>query len=155
MAQVTNEDLVGTWSLVTWDITYADKRPITYPWGADAHGMLIYAADHHVMVVVCSAGRPRLSTESVREAPVEQKVAAFETYFSYAGTWELRGDDICHRVSYALNPNFIGTDQIRSIALDGDRLTLAATDTSKSVARHHRLVWRRDAGHGGLRLLGL
>jgi hypothetical protein len=155
MAQITDRDLVGTWSLVTWDITYDDERPITYPWGADAQGMLIYAADHHVMVVVCSAGRPRLSTESVREAPVEQKVGAFETYFSYAGTWELRDGEVCHRISYALNPNVVGTDQIRQLALEGDKLTLSVTDRAKSVARHHRLLWRRDSGQGGLRFLGI
>jgi hypothetical protein len=154
MAEVTVEHLLGTWSLVTWDITYDDQRPVTYPWGADAQGMLIYAADHHMMAVVCSAGRPRLSTESVRKAPIEQKVAAFETYFSYAGSWELRKDEIVHRISYALNPNFIGTDQVRKLTLDGDRLTLSVSDDTKGVGRHHRLLWRRDSSHTWLRIPG-
>lgn len=150
--QVVAEDLIGAWSLVTWDIQYGDQRPVTYPYGADAQGMLVYSADRHLSVVICSAGRPRLSTESVRKAPVEQKLAAFETYFSYAGQWELRENTIVHRLSYALNPNFIGTDQVRALALDGDRLTLSTTDTVKDVERLHRLVWKRRGPPG--RFLG-
>ena len=120
MTGITDQDLVGTWSLVTWEITYADHRPITYPWGADAQGMLVYAADHHVMVVVCSAARPRLTTESVREAPAEQKVGAFETYFSYAGTWELRGD-VGDRPEHIEGLNQLyGDGQVRWRALAGD-----------------------------------
>ena len=144
MAQVTAGDLLGAWSLVTWDIQYDDKRPVTYPYGADAQGLLLYSADGHMSVVISSARRPRLSTASVRKAPIEQKIDAFETYFSYAGRWELREDAIVHRLSYALNPNFIGTDQVRQLQLNGDRLTLSTTDEVKGVGRLHRLVWRRE-----------
>lgn len=140
---IAAEDLLGTWSLVTWDIQYSDQRPVTYPYGADAQGMLVYAPDQHLSVVICSAGRPRLATESVRKAPVEQKVGAFETYFSYAGSWELRDDAVVHRLAFALNPNFIGTDQVRQLLLEGDRLTLSTTDDVKGVERRHRLVWKR------------
>jgi len=149
---IAAEDLLGTWSLVTWDIQYSDQRPVTYPYGADAQGMLIYAPDQHLSVVICSAGRPRLTTESVRKAPVEQKVGAFETYFSYAGRWELRDDAIVHRLSYALNPNFIGTDQVRQLLLEGDRLTLSTTDEVKGVSRLHRLVWKRTGTPSRIRL---
>ena len=141
---IAAEDLLGTWSLVTWDIQYSDQRPVTYPYGADAQGMLIYAPDQHMTVVICSAARPRLTTESVRKAPVEEKVGAFETYFSYAGRWELRDDAVVHRLSFALNPNFIGTDQVRQLQLEGERLTLSTSDEVKNVNRLHRLVWKRS-----------
>ncbi len=144
MGQVTAEDLLGAWSLVTWDIQYDDKRPVTYPYGADAQGLLIYSADGQMSVVISSARRPRLATESVRRAPVEQKLNAFETYFSYAGRWELREDAIVHRLAFALNPNFIGTDQVRQLQLAGPRLTLSTSDEVKGVGRLHRLVWRRE-----------
>ena len=144
MEQVAAENLLGAWSLVTWDIQYDDKRPVTYPYGADAQGLLIYSADGFMSVVISSARRPRLSTESVRKAPVEQKIDAFETYFSYAGRWELHADSVVHRLLFALNPNFIGTDQVRQLDLAGGRLTLSTTDEVKGVGRLHRLVWRRE-----------
>ena len=51
-----------------------------------------------------------------------------------------------HHVSHALNPNFVGSDQIRNMdfAADGT-LTLSASDPvpGSTTLRHHRLIWRR------------
>jgi hypothetical protein len=51
-------------------------------------------------------------------------------------------------VTHALNPNFVGTTQIRNMDFASDgTLTLSASDTvpGTTVARHHRLIWRRPA----------
>ena len=38
----------------------------------------------------------------------------------------------------------VGTEQVRHVDLDGDRLTLSVTETLEGGgSRHHRLVWRR------------
>jgi len=49
-------------------------------------------------------------------------------------------------VTHALNPNFVGTQQVRNMEFTGDgQLTLSASDTvpGTGVARHHRLIWSR------------
>ena len=102
---------------------------------------------------IARAGRHALSSESVRSAPEAERLAAFESYFHYAGPYELRrgpdlptGLQVVHRVTMALNPNFVGTTQVRDVAFDAaGLLTLSASDTvpGRAVARHHRLVWRR------------
>jgi hypothetical protein len=54
---------------------------------------------------------------------------------------------VVHSVTHALNPNFVGSQQVRNVAFSEDgRLTLSASDTvpGTSVARHHRLVWQRS-----------
>jgi Lipocalin-like domain len=57
-------------------------------------------------------GRPRLSSESVRSAPLPT------------------GQQVVHHVVMALNPNFVGTDPVRNVAFDAQGLlTLSATDT--------------------------
>ena len=51
-----------------------------------------------------------------------------------------------HTVSASLNPNFIGTQQVRRMTFGPDRtLTLSATDLlpGTSVERLHELTWQR------------
>ncbi len=142
--------LHGTWRLVRWEIAYDDGRPATLPFGPDATGLIQYTHDGGMSACIARAGRPRLSSDSVRSAPVAEQTAAFESYFQYAGTFEVRlhegREQVVHHVSHALNPNFVGTDQVRNMdfAADGT-LTLSATDQvpGGQALRHHRLIWRR------------
>jgi hypothetical protein len=94
--------------------------------------------------------RPRLSGDSMRKLPAAEAVAAFESYFSYGGRYTLRTRDgqpqVVHQVTMSLNPNFVGSEQVRDMHFDAEgRLTLSASDTlpGSSVARHHRLCWER------------
>lgn len=147
--------LVGSWHLVRWEIVYDDLRPPTLPYGPDAVGLIVYAADGFMSACIARAGRARLSSDSVRTAPQAERLAAFESYFHYAGRYTLQRDaalptgmQVVHRVSMALNPNFVGTEQVRDVAFDASgTLTLSASDTvpGSTVVRHHRLRWSRSA----------
>lgn len=142
--------LQGAWSLVRWEITYDDGRATTYPFGQDATGLIVYSHDGTMSACIARAGRTPLSSASVRSAPEGERLAAFESYFQYAGPYAVRMQEgqpqVVHRVTHALNPNFVGTDQVRHMhfAADGT-LTLSASDPvpGTSVMRHHRLIWRR------------
>ncbi|MCA9221797.1 MAG: lipocalin-like domain-containing protein, partial [Planctomycetales bacterium] len=48
-------------------------------------------------------------------------------------------------VTAALNPNMIGTDQVRHVELSGPNLVLSATEqlAAGRGSRFHRLAWRR------------
>ena len=101
---------------------------------------------------IARAGRPRLSSDSVRSAPESERLAAFESYFQYAGPYEIRRQgatrQVVHSVQQSLNPNFVGTQQIRNMDFGADgSLTLSASDLmpGTTVVRHHRLVWTRKA----------
>jgi hypothetical protein len=136
-------------------IAYGDGRPDTLPFGDAATGLIVYGPDGFMSAAIARAGRRPLSTESVRSAPEAERLAAFESYFHYAGPYELRrgpalptGLQVHHHVTMALNPNFVGTTQVRDVAFDAEgRLTLSASDAvpGSAVARHHRLLWRRAA----------
>ena len=142
--------LLGTWHLVRWEITYGDGRKPTLPFGAQATGLIQYTNDGFMNACIARGGRPRLSSDSVRSAPEPERLAAFESYFQYAGPYEIRGEpgkqQVVHIVTHSLNPNFVGTQQVRNMEFAGnDNLTLSASDTlaGTSVARHHRLIWSR------------
>jgi hypothetical protein len=140
----TIQDLLGSWHLDAWRTDYSDGRAPTFPYGADAVGTLLYTPDGRMNASIGRSDRPRLSHANTRLAPDAEKIAAFESYFNYAGTFEIRGDSVVHHVELSLNPNFIGTEQLRRIELEGGRLTLSASETDKNgLVRTHRLIWRR------------
>ena len=142
--------LLGTWHLVRWEIRYGDGRAPSLPFGAQATGLITYSSDGSMQACIARAQRPRLSSDSVRSAPQSERLAAFESYFQYAGAYALRGEagaqQVVHTVTHALNPNFVGTQQVRNMQFaDNGQLTLSASDLlpGSSVARHHELVWER------------
>ncbi|MDE2396196.1 MAG: lipocalin-like domain-containing protein [Burkholderiales bacterium] len=143
--------LLGSWRLRRWEVGYADGRPASLPYGADALGLLVYAGDGWMSAAIARAGRNKLASESVRSAPPEQRLAAFEGYFHYAGRYALESGSaglfVVHRVTMSLNPNFVGSEQRRRVEFDAaGRLTLSADDLlpGTQVLRHHRLLWQRD-----------
>ena len=150
MSAVSAQSLHGAWSLVRWEITYDDGRATTYPYGPDASGLIVYTPDGTMSACIARAGRAPMSSASVRSAPESERLAAFESYFQYAGPYEVRVHEgraqVVHHVTHALNPNFVGTDQVRNMDFGADgTLTLSASDLvpGTSVLRHHRLIWRR------------
>jgi site-specific recombinase XerD len=91
-----------------------------------------------------------LSSASVRSAPEAERLAAFESFFQYAGRYEVRQHEgraqVVHHVTHALNPNFVGSEQIRNMEFAAHgTLTLSASDPvpGSTTLRHHRLIWRR------------
>jgi hypothetical protein len=137
--------------LVRWEISYSDNRPVTLPYGDAATGLLQYTGDGWMSACIARGGRDNLSSNSVRQAPQSEQLMAFESYFQYAGRYEVRTltetqQQVAHTVSHSLNPNFVGTQQVRNVDFDtaGD-LTLSASDTMLGtvITRHHRLMWAR------------
>jgi hypothetical protein len=148
----TDNPLLGSWQLVRWDITYSDGRRASLPYGEHATGLIVYTGDGFMSACIAASARAPLSSVSARSAPAAERLAAFESYFQYAGRYELReaagGLQVVHRVSHSLNPNFVGSEQVRTVEFDADGvLTLSASDTvpNSPVARHHRLMWKRAA----------
>ena len=107
--------MVGTWNLVEW--THDGAHPL----GDDAVGRLIYADDGFMSAFLARADG---SSDSL----------------AYSGTWELRGEEVVHRVSLATRGSFVGRDLVRSVSWSGDDLVLT-TPPPVNVLR-----WRRAAG---------
>ena len=133
--------LVGTWQLVRWYITYEDGS-VSEPLGAGAAGQLVYTADGWMSAGLMAAGRPRLARGNPRSAPLEQRAAAFDSFFAYAGRWRVVDRSVEHTVTLSHNPALVGTVQVRRVQLRGRRLTLSAEETLPAGLRVHRLQWR-------------
>ena len=138
-----SSDLVGAWELESWRISFSDDRPDTFPYGTDPRGYLIYSPSGRMSVTVSADGRTRMSDDNIRRAPVEEKAAAFDSFFHYGGRWRLEDDHMVHEVDIALNPNFVGTSQVRDLEWEVGRFTLVETSTTRSGATmRNQLTWR-------------
>jgi hypothetical protein len=134
-------DLVGSWTLLQWRITGQGKA-VSYPYGPDAVGLLIYSPDGTMSTSIQLAHRVGLDG-APRRASETRRAAAFDGFFSYAGTWRVSGHDVLHRVELCLNPDFTGTEQRRRASLAEDVLTLRALEAIGEKHREHELTWRR------------
>ena len=148
--QETVPSLAGTWVLVRWAIGYSDGRSPTLPFGEHPEGIIVYSGDGHMSAAIARANRAPLSGDSARAAPDAERLAAFDSYFHYAGRYEVTGPagnrQVVHTVMQSLYPNFAGTRQVRDMLFCADgTLTLSERETIRGsdVARTHSLVWRR------------
>ncbi|MFB9904272.1 lipocalin-like domain-containing protein [Allokutzneria oryzae] len=132
--------VAGTWRLESFAVHDEQGAVVFHPMGEDPAGVLVYTEDGWMSVHLSYSGRPHFAGTSQRAGSTEEKSAAMETYFSYAGRYEFTGDKVLHHIEISSFPNWVGTEQWREPELDGDLLTLRtpAVDGKRST-----LVWRR------------
>jgi hypothetical protein len=113
-------DLAGAWRLVSYHDVDDAGRTSAGPLGENPSGLLIYTVDGYVSVSMMG---PR--------------------FMGYAGRWHRDGDLVTHRIEVTPRPDWVGTDQVRTAELAGDRLTLHAETTVDGRPQRRVLVWRR------------
>lgn len=142
--------LVGAWQLERWTIDYPGTDRVTQPFGPHPQGLLVYTANGYMSAALQRPDRPRLSSADVHAVSDAEKAAAFDGYLHYAGHWHIEDGNVVHAVVLAMNPNLIGTNQVRSVTLDGDAMVLGAEEAleSRGQVRRHRIHWRRASTSG-------
>jgi len=124
-------DIVGTWRLVAATARDAQGKPVAVPYGPKMMGRLILNADGRMMAVLCD-GRPTLPDGMVRD------------YSSYCGNYVFDGTRLVTRVDAASDPARIGTDQVRDIRFEGERMILRPPPRPVgSDSQQRELYWER------------
>ena len=140
---MVHHSLVGTWKLVSWEFRSANGE-VSYPMGRSALGFLMYTPDGFMSATIMSPERPPFVSPDMRKGTMPEKVAAFETYISYCGTYEHRDGAVVHHVRASLFPNWIGRDQERIIEWVEDRLRLSTPPVVfDGIQRTAHLLWER------------
>jgi hypothetical protein len=143
---VDKSQLLGTWQLESWSIGYAGRDDVSFPFGEDPVGLLLYTEDDWMSVSISRRERAVLPADvPFRRIDAERLAGAFRDYFHYAGRYRLRGDDVVHYVTQSLNPNFVGSEQLRHVEIDGQTLVLSGRDEAAGETRFHHLVWHKLA----------
>lgn len=136
------EDLVGAWRELGREFVDGDGsvRP-----DIKRTSQIMYTPDGYMGVVNTPEHRPRVSAGSnpmsLDGIGVEERAAAAEGVVAYMGRYEVKGDTVHHTIYAAINPNLVGTTQVRRVTLAGDDLTLAAMPDAQG--NFFRIRWRR------------
>lgn len=138
------EQLQGAWHLVAWKVRWSEAEDFTYPFGEQAQGMITYSDNGFMTAVIHRGDRSLLPVGlAPRQMPAETCAEAYQSYMHYAGPYRMDGDSVIHCVEHALNPNMVGTEQLRHIDIDGDRLTLRGEEVLGERRRLHEVHWQR------------
>ncbi len=137
--------LLGAWDLVSFSVTDSTGK-VSYPFGADAVGVLMYDASGRMAAQLGRRDRPNFKSGDQQKGTDEEVRLAVQGYVAYFGTFEVKESEgvVVHKVIGGLFPNWNGTDQVRHVKLQGDRLTIEVSPSrwggSGTVTR---LVWQR------------
>ena len=107
--------LLGIWKIISYEFelqSTGERQPI---WGKNPTGYIIFTPEGLFMAVLTGEGRKAPST-------AQDRAELFNTMFAYTGMYRIEGDKWITKVDVAANPAWIGTEQIRSFRVDGDRL---------------------------------
>jgi hypothetical protein len=60
--------------------------------------------------------------ERKKPATDKDRAELFQTMFAYTGKYRVEGDNVTVKVEASWNPAWVGTEQVRLLKLEGDRL---------------------------------
>ena len=114
--------LIGTWKVVAFvreDLATGVKSDA---YGARPSGYMHYLPDGRMCVI---------AVDGERRPPVEQasdadRARLFMGMVAYAGTYTVEDETVTHHIEVSWNQAWTGTDQVRRLRLDGNRLFLTA-----------------------------
>jgi hypothetical protein len=117
--------LVGAWRLISFEFR-RDDGIVTYPFGEEARGSIIYTESNRYSAQLMRRDRPRFAISDQMQGTPDEIEASFKGCISYFGAYELDIENnlITHYVEASLFPNMEGTKQFRLLELIGNRLRL-------------------------------
>ena len=127
--------ITGSWRVVSFELEFQDGSERRFPLGTHPNGYLIFGADGRMIAYLEADKRTSPKTD-------EERAAAYRTMNAYTGRYRVEGDRWITRVDGSWNVEWVGTDQERSFAVDGDRLTVVAQ-------------WNRNPLYGGRMTRGI
>jgi hypothetical protein len=141
---MTNDNLVGTWKLVSASSTTSTGERIETPYGPGPVGFLTYGGDGRMTSLISYGGRKPLSFGGGTRSPQEEQAEAFNTFLAYAGRYTLNDDKVIHHVEISSVQNYANKDLVRSIKFEGGRITLITPPmTVNGKIQTIELIWER------------
>jgi hypothetical protein len=138
---------VGTWRLVSWE-NRDDSGNVSYPFGQDAVGYLIYTEDGYMSgtLMKAKANRPNFAVGDILGGSTEEQARAVQTYIHYCGKYEIQVNKVIHHIEASLFPNWVGINQERFFEFQGNRLSLSTPPLLMNGKQQRGyLIWERTS----------
>jgi hypothetical protein len=127
-ATMKDNPLLGTWKLKSLETRTSDGS-VSYPWGKETLGYVIFSPEGYFCVAIMSANRRRFSSQDMKGGSLEERASAADSYISYSGPCEIEKDKFRVRVEVSLFPNWISGIQERYYKIEGKTLSVSTTPT--------------------------
>ena len=118
-----SERFIGTWKLVSFELRSDDQ--VTYPWGKDPIGLLMYNDEGYMSGAIMASNRRRFSTMDFTKVTTEEVAAAADNFDAYCGKYEVTKDKVTYLVEVGFVPNRVGEKEERFYKFEGDKLILS------------------------------
>ena len=122
--------IIGAWKLISFEIQ-RENGEVTYPFGQNAQGSLIYTESGRFSGQLMRPDRPKFASGDQMRGTAEEIKANYKGFVSYYGSYEfdMKKGFIIHHVEGSLLPNWEGQRQIRFFKLLCNRLKLSTPRT--------------------------
>ena len=98
---------LGAWRLGSCELQSAGGTT-KYPYGNDATGYIMYMENDRMAVAISGNNRKAFAADDMLGGTPEEKSAAFDSYISYCGTFEVGDETVVHHIDTSQFPNLGG-----------------------------------------------
>ena len=124
-------NVAGVWKLVGSSMTDPGGKSVGVPYGPRGMGLVSLTSDGRMMAVLID-GRAKLPDGAKRE------------YSSYCGNYTFDGSTLITTVDAASDPARLGSQQVRKVRFEGERMILVPPEREEGGVKLHReLAWER------------
>lgn len=128
------EDITGAWVLVKRSAPEGQRAIMGGRFGNhQMEGAVILSPDGWMCAALGHKDRANMpgNPDWHGDAPEAARLAAFDTFVSYAGRWRMEDGRLVTKVEFALNPGWVGGEQARGVELlDNGAMRLIVTRTT-------------------------
>ena len=116
------QQVQGTWTMVSNVLDQGGNK--TEPYGTGAKGSVILTKDGRVMLIITRADIPKFASNNRTTGTPEENKAAVAGSIAYFGTYTVNDADkmLVMHLDGSTYPNWVGTDQKRTLELSGDEM---------------------------------
>jgi hypothetical protein len=139
--QSLKEQLVGTWTLLSWEQKKGDGTKVER-YGTSPKGIAFFDAGGRYIITVMRSNRAKYASNALWQGTPEENKETADGTITYFGTYSLSEADssIAIHVEGSSFPNWNSTDQKRLVAITGDQLTLTVRPPGGEVVD---VIWKR------------
>ncbi len=149
-SEAARQQLIGAWRLAAIEYSGPHGETVDPYYQAGSSGIIIYDSSGWMSVQITAQNRRRWEVPAVRvPRPVEEdaalKAEAFDTYYSYYGTWDYDAATsvVTHHVKSSIIPAETGLDYAQTVTLKGGRLIFTVRSGSPGTETVRKKVWER------------
>jgi hypothetical protein len=123
--------VVGTWPVTSFSLLTLDTNEVSRPFGDNPIGYLHYSPGGH-MVAFGQTGNPKRPTLPFSDS---DRAELYKGIIAYAGTYSVDGNKVTHHVEASWRPDWIGSDEVRYIELNGKNLTIKSAPVTEQTGK--------------------